>query len=116
MVDNPRAKGNRIERKAEDKLHNEGFSTARMPHTRYGDNDFFNLFDIIAVKPGAPFKCVQVKANSWPNLTQFKEDALEKMPRQNCQILLYRWTDYKGWTIRLLNREKEEWETILDET
>lgn len=112
---NTRKKGNRIERKAEDKLHNEGFSTARMPHTRYGDNDFFNLFDIIAVKPGSPFKCVQVKANSWPNLTEFKENTIDDMPMEHCRIELWRWTDYQGWTIRLLN-DAHEWETILDQT
>jgi len=116
MVKNPRAKGNRIERKAEEKLEKQGYNTSRMPHTRYGDNDHYNILDIIAAKPGAPFKCIQVKSNRPPNLTEFKEKVENKLPNEHAQTEIWTWHDYKGWKIRRLNRENKEWETIKDET
>lgn len=113
---NTRQKGNRIERKAVDALNEKGFKCARKQHTRYGNNDFYQLYDIIAVKTGAPFKCIQVKSNRPPNLTQFKKDAIEITPVEHAQIEIWTWYDYKGWKIRRLNSEKQEWEIIKDET
>lgn len=113
---NTRAKGNRIERKAEDVLNEQGFETARMPHTRYGDNDFFNLYDIIASKAGARFKMIQVKSNSPPNLTEFKQEALDITPFEHAEVEIWVWHDYSGWKIRRLNKENREWEIIKDET
>ena len=116
MVKNPRAKGNRRERQAEERLESKGYETARKQHNRYGASDFFKIYDIIAVKPGAPFKCVQVKSNSPPNLTEFKEDAAEITPEKHAEIEIWIFHDYKGWEIRRLNRADNEWQTVVDET
>lgn len=116
MVKNPRAKGNRIERKAEDRLHEQGYNTARMPHTRYGDSDFFNLFDIVAMKPGAPFKLVQVKSNSPPNLEEFKKEALEITPLKHAEIEVWVRYDREGWKVRKLNRETKKWSVLCNAT
>jgi len=112
---NTRQKGNRIERKAEDRLQNNGYRTARMPHTRYGDSDFYNLYDIIAVKPDAPLKMVQVKTNQFSKLEKYLQQSLETTPEKHCIIEYWVWHDYKGWEIRRLNREKKKWEKILDQ-
>lgn len=113
---NTRRKGNRTERKAENRLKQQGYRCSRMPHTRYGDNDHFQLYDIIAVKPGEPVKFIQVKTNKPPNLSEFKKKALEKTPLKHGEIEIWTWHDYKGWKIRELNRINKEWETTLDET
>jgi len=113
---NTRAKGNRTERKAEDRLKEQGYSCSRMPHTRYGDSDHFNLFDILAVQPGEPVKFIQVKTNTPPNLSEFKEKALETAPLKHGEIEIWTWHDYQGWKIRELNRVNKEWEIIKDET
>jgi len=113
---NTRRKGNRIERKCEKQLQNHGLHTARMPHTRYGDNDHFQLYDIIAMKPEAAFKMVQVKSNSPPNLQNFKKKALEKTPLKHAQIEIWVHHDRTGWKIRRLNRVNKEWDVIIDET
>jgi len=111
---NTRAKGNRIERKAVDRLKEQNYGCSRIPHTRYGDSDHYNLFDIIAAKPGAPFKCIQVKANRPPNLTEFKKQSKERIPSEHAQIEIWEWHDYSGWKIRRL--KQENWEIILDQT
>jgi hypothetical protein len=49
MVKNPKAKGQRIEREAEEWLQDRGFLTARQNNTRFGNNDYFNKFDILAL-------------------------------------------------------------------
>lgn len=112
---NTRQKGNRIERKAEQQLENQGYQISRMPHTRYGPSDFFNMYDIIAMKPGAPLKMIQVKANQPPTLTQFKEKALKTTPLEHVQIEIWTHHDRLGWKTRRLNRVNKEWETLVDE-
>jgi len=111
---NPRAKGNRIERKAKNLLNDAGYRTARMQHTRYGDNDFFNLYDITAVQPGKPVKFIQVKSNQQPNLQEFKKETLETVGLE-AQVEIWTHYDRKGWEIRRLNRMNKEWETLVDE-
>jgi len=111
---NPRAKGNRIERKAENLLNDAGYRTARMQHTRYGDNDFFNLYDIAAVQPDKPVKFIQVKSNQQPNLQEFKKETLETVGLE-AQVEIWTHYDRKGWKIRRLNRMNKEWETLVDE-
>jgi len=115
MVENPRAKGNRRERQAEEKLQDNGYSTARKQHNRYGASDFYNLYDIIAVKPGEPVKFIQIKSNSPPNLGEFKSGALEITPVEHAEIEIWVNHDYEGWHIRRLNRMNKEWETVVDE-
>lgn len=113
---NTRKKGNRIERKAEDRLKEDNFVTSRMPHTRFGDSDHYNLYDIIAAKPGAPFKCIQVKANAFPNHQNFKEKSLETVPTKHCDVEMWKWVDYQGWHIKKLDTQKKEWKTVVDQT
>ena len=110
---NTRQKGNRIERRTENLLNNKGFSTSRMPHTRYGDSDHFSLFDIIAMKPDAPIKLIQVKSNSPPNLTKFKKKCLEVAPLKHAEIEIWTHYDREGFKIRRL--KGDEWKILVDE-
>jgi Holliday junction resolvase len=112
---NTRQKGNRLEREAEEILHEKGFNTARMPHTRYGDSDFFNMYDIIAMKPGAPLKMVQVKANQASGVTELKNQSINEAPFKHAEIELWQKFDYQGWKIRRLNPETENWELQRDD-
>jgi Holliday junction resolvase len=115
MVQNTRAKGNRIERKAEDRLEDQGYNTARKNNSRYGASDFYNLYDIVAVKPGEPVKFIQVKANSFPNLTDFKHESKDIIPEEHAEVELWCHHDRVGWEVRRLNRIKKEWVTLVDE-
>jgi len=110
---NTRQKGNRNERKCEALLKEKGFSTSRMPHTRYGPSDHFSLFDIIAMKPDAPIKMIQVKSNTPPNLAEFKEECLEVAPLKHAEIEIWTHFDREGFQIRRL--KDDEWQTLVDE-
>lgn len=112
---NTRQKGNRIEREAEKQLQEQGYQTVRMPHTRYGDNDFWNLFDILAVKPDAPLKCVQVKSNQASKLQEFKSGCRQKIPLKRCEVEYWIKHDYQGWEKRRLLKEGTELKTFVDE-
>lgn len=112
---NTRRKGNRLEREAEKQLQEQGYDTSRMEHTRYGENDILGLFDIIASKPGAPFKLIQVKANQASKLEDFKEGCRQKVPFQHSEIEYWIKYDYQGWEKRRLNSEGTELKTFADE-
>lgn len=112
---NTRAKGNRIERKAEDRLEKQGYHCSRIPHTRYGDNDHFNLYDIIASKPGEKIKMIQVKANQKPNMTQLKQESEKVAAFKHAEVYAYIWHDYVGWEIHRLHPDPKGWEKVVDQ-
>ena len=113
---NTRSKGNRIERKAKNRLENQGYQVSRMPHTRYGDNDHFQLYDIIALKPGEKVRLIQVKSNQKPNLSQLRKDSEELAPFKHATVEAWTWVDYEGWVIDRLTPAQSGWETVIDET
>lgn len=103
MTKNPKAKGQRRERQAEERLHEDGWETVRPKHSRFGDTDFFNLFDIIAVKPGNVIRFIQVKCNEARGINQFAKDAMRIMPFDHCHVEFWVYKDYYGWWARRLN-------------
>jgi hypothetical protein len=56
-------KGSRREREAADLYQRAGYATYRPATVRFGENDVFGLFDILAIAPDGPFRAVQVKSN-----------------------------------------------------
>jgi Holliday junction resolvase len=60
---NKRAKGMRAERKAAKLLMDMGYQVVRPNFNRFGYTDFFNLWDIIAVKEDSAL-FIQVKTNA----------------------------------------------------
>lgn len=69
---NSRAKGRRNENRARDLLIEEGWEVERPNFTRFGNKDFFNLWDLVAVKEGKT-RWVQVKTNKMPSPSYRKE-------------------------------------------
>jgi len=58
------SKGSRREREAVELYQQAGFATYRPATVRYGENDIFGLFDILAVSPSnSAVHAVQVKSN-----------------------------------------------------
>ena len=73
-------KGRRREAQAEDIYHSVGYRTFRPRNTRFGDNDLFNLFDILAIPPAgsvAPVMLSQVKSNEARGIEQWVTDAMD---------------------------------------
>lgn len=113
MVKNPRAKGRRQERRAEERLENQGFATARAKMSRFGDNDFFNKFDIIAIHPEETPRLIQVKSNVAKGKEDILEFAHDYILWKDFNVELWVWHDYKGW--RIMRIENGEWTKTVDE-
>lgn len=90
------AKGRRNEKRAGDKLKELGYRVQRTYRTPYGDNDFFNIFDIIAISDDH-ILWVQVKSNRCPKKDKENIKAFKLPPNNKKQVWI--WKDYKGWEI-----------------
>lgn len=75
---NTRRKGLAAEEECKKLLEGAGWTVQRAPTSRMWNQcvDFFNLFDIIAVK-GSYIKFVQVKCNKKPSLKKYEEFSKE---------------------------------------
>lgn len=113
MVKNPRAKGRRQERRAEDELSSKGFITARAKMSRFGDNDFFNKFDILAVHPSDKPRLIQVKSNVAKGMEDILRFTNENIPSKYFEVEMWVWHDYKGW--RVLRVEEGKWVKTRDD-
>lgn len=57
------SKGSRREREAVELLKSAGYATYRPATVRFGENDMWGLFDVMAIAPDKPMRAVQVKSN-----------------------------------------------------
>ena len=57
------SKGDRREREAVELLKRAGYATYRPATVRFGENDVWGLFDVLAIAPDKPMRAVQVKSN-----------------------------------------------------
>lgn len=61
---NKHAKGNRVELAARKLLESEGYLVEKKNYSRFADKDFWNMYDIIAIKrDGSEIRLIQVKSN-----------------------------------------------------
>lgn len=57
------SKGSRREREAVELLKRAGYATYRPATVRFGENDVWGLFDVLAIAPDKPMRAIQVKSN-----------------------------------------------------
>lgn len=109
---NQKAKGKRIERKAEERLSRHDFKVEKPVEKKYGRTDFFGLFDIIAIR-GDCIKFIQVKSNQARQLEEYKKKTKEFLDTEKFDVEYWIWHDNDGWRIKQIR--DGEWEQILDE-
>ncbi|MDY6770009.1 MAG: hypothetical protein SVU88_03480 [Candidatus Nanohaloarchaea archaeon] len=110
-------KGQRREREAKELLEENGYRVSIAKNHRFGANDYFNLFDLLAVGPG-PVKLIQVKANSARGITKTGKKASVFCPEDHVDVEYWTCHDREGWRIQRLTRHSPEnpaWETLIDE-
>lgn len=114
---NTRAKGKRNQRKCVEHLvKEENYDRKEIEvqtDNKFGNNDFWNMFDIIALGSNGKPRFIQVKSNRFGGLKDIKEFALEHMNLDHCNVEIWTWFDYKGWAIQKL--EEKGWTVTLDE-
>lgn len=110
-----RRKGNRRERQAQRLLEEMGYEVSIAKNHKWGANDYFNLYDILAVHPEKKPKLIQVKSNGTGG-------ALGKTGRKSADLVntdyidIEYWVcyDYDGWKVRRMD-DDGEWTVLLDE-
>ena len=114
-----KAKGDRRERQAREILEDAGWTVETPNYTRYGNTDFYNAFDLIAMHPNEKVKLVQVKSNRAEGVREFQERVQEFVNFKACSVEYWICHDSEGW--RVLDilpdniKGKRTYETILDE-
>lgn len=107
------SKGTRREREAADLYKRAGFAVYRPATVRYGENDMFGLFDLLAVSPShSRVRGVQVKSNRATGIESWtRHTALWRRLGWATEYLVP--IDGKGW--RLI--ECVDWDTfdLVDE-
>ena len=98
-----RSKGKYYEKKARDLLSSQGFTCETKNYSRFQGQDFFNLFDILAV--GSHVKLVQVKTNA-SHFYKARKDIAKWVAENNirnvsCEVWLKE--PRKEWRIEIIN-------------
>lgn len=111
------SKGSRREREAVDLYQRAGFATYRPATVRFGENDIFGLFDILAVSPAHDsVRAVQVKSN--------RATGIEAWTRHTALWRRLGWVteylvpiDNAGWRLIDCNHAVNDWwsKTVVDE-
>lgn len=93
-------KGDRRERQAGTILKAAGYNVEKPNSTPYQQQkvDFFELFDIMAVRPDEPVLFIQVKSNAARGIQDFHERCVEqKIPFDHVNIEFWVCHDGEGW-------------------
>lgn len=105
-------KGDDRERQAVDILQSAGYATYRPATVRYGENDPFGLFDVLAFAPNLPPRFVQVKSNRAVGIRGWSRHT--SLWRRH-GILTEYWVPYdrEGW--RIIEATDDGHTTVCDE-
>lgn len=93
-------KGDRRERQAEAILVAAGYNVEKPNSTPYQQQkvDFFELFDIMAVRPNEPVLFIQVKSNAARGIQDFHDRCINQgIPFDNVEIEFWVCHDGDGW-------------------
>jgi Holliday junction resolvase-like predicted endonuclease len=98
-----RSKGKYYEKKARDLLTSQGFICETKNYSRFQGQDFYNLFDILAVKDHV--KLIQVKTNA-SHFYKARKDIAKWITENNisglsCEVWLKE--PRKDWRIEIIN-------------
>jgi len=106
-------KGKNNERYAKNILRHLGYSVISPNAVRFGREDFFEEFDIIAVHPQRKILFIQVKTNGAPGIHAFTENVQQYVNYDHARSEYWCRYDREGW--RILEVEDGDYETLVDE-
>lgn len=108
----PMGKGSRNEREARDLYEAAGYQVYRPATVRFGENDLFNLFDLVAMHPDRVPRYVQVKSNRASGINQWCDDVRALCPPEHTVPEFVVKHDREGW--RVIQPTTDGHETMLD--
>lgn len=90
-------KGSNNEREAHGLLSRAGYAAYRPATVRFGENDVWGMFDVLAISPdGRPDRRVQVGSNDSKAVGQWFRKAW-LFASEDCRVELWRKYDNGGW-------------------
>jgi len=109
-----KAKGDKRERDAKEILENCGFEVEKRWNRKFGSNDYFGLFDLMASREDE-FRFIQVKSNSTSGALKEIRQGSAFLPSQLESFLLEVWVCYdrEGWKVHRLG--EQGWDVVIDE-
>lgn len=107
-------KGDKRERQAKQILDDCNFRVEKRWNRRYGSNDYFSLFDLMASKDGE-FRFIQVKSNSTSGALKEIEQKAMFLPWHSDEFQVEVWVCYdrEGWRVQRLTNDG--WNVVIDE-
>jgi len=105
-------KGARRERQAVEIYRDAGFTAYSPETTQYGENDILGRFDLVAVRPGAKPRFVQVKSNEARGIRALEADLQAWFPLSYAVAQYAVAHDREGW--RLITVYPDGHETVYD--
>jgi hypothetical protein len=106
-------KGTRRERQAKEIYEHAGYAVANPERSKYGANDFYNHWDLVAMQPGREPRFVQVKSNVARGIGKVWREAQEYFAFEHCTAEFAVCHDSEGW--RLLSVTESGHTTVYDE-
>jgi Holliday junction resolvase len=92
-------KGAKRERELQSLYERAGFETYRPATVRFGENDVFGLFDVLALRPGEVMHCTQVKSNRAAGITDWMDSVLRFQTVSGIQCRFAVCHDREGWRL-----------------
>lgn len=109
-----RKKGNRRENQAAKLYEDAGYVTERSVQANYGTrSDWFELFDIMAIRPGEELRFAQVKSNNAGGVREWFTTAETLVPPE-VELDFLVCHDREGWRL-LRPSDEHNYVTVLDE-
>lgn len=108
-----RKKGNRRERQARGCYEDAGFAVERCQGMRYDRSDFYNHFDLLAVRRDC-IRFVQVKSNRVSGIAEINQWAREHAPDE-MKFDVACCHDNQGWRLLRLFPHEETYTCVVDE-
>ena len=106
-------KGQRRERQCKAIYEAAGFAVAHPERAKFGDNDLFNQFDLLAMQPGHRPRFVQVKSNQATGIRTMQHDLPAFFAFGYCTAEYAVAHDNEGW--RLIAVLPDTTEVLYDE-
>lgn len=108
-----RSKGQRRERQARHILEDEGYHVDTRPDVMYQNTDYFNKFDLLAMRADERPVFIQVKANGARGIRETVEWVQENVPLEHVKVEYWVCHDSEGW--RILELTSGGSSTVFDE-
>jgi|AKVG01.1.fsa_nt_gi hypothetical protein len=106
-------KGQRRERQAKEIYEQAGYQVAHPERSKFGDNDLFNHWDLLAMQPGSRPRFVQVKSNRATGIRTVQQDMQRYFAWGYCVGEYAVCHDREGW--RLITLLPDQTTVLVDE-